>query len=160
MKRRPPKKIPSLAERRLDLLSLALPGALLSFQAGQGLLYHFSLAPSVFGRVYDCRLHIKPDARMPEVLVLAPDLKALANGDDLPHIYPHDGPGTKLCLWWPRQRDWLPQMKLTETCIPWTAEWLWYFEDWLSTRFWTGGGEHPQPRSKRYGRIKSRSAIL
>jgi len=43
----------------------------------------------------------------------------------------------------------LPQLKLTQTLIPWTAEWLWYFEDWLTTRDWAGGGMHPEAPRKR-----------
>jgi hypothetical protein len=81
--------------------------------------------------------------------VLRPDLRSLAGKNPIPHIYDHDGPGTKLCLWWPKQREWMPRLKLTETCVPWTAEWLWYFEDWLATGEWAGGGQHPQPKRKR-----------
>lgn len=34
-------------------------------------------------------------------------------------------------------------MKLSDTYIAWTAEWLGYFEDWLATGEWAGGGRHP-----------------
>lgn len=34
----------------------------------------------------------------------------------------------ELLLWWPKQREWLPQMKLFDAYIAWIAEWLWYFE--------------------------------
>jgi len=44
----------------------------------------------------------------------------------------------------------LPQMKLVDTYIAWTSEWLWHFEDWLTTGVWAGGGEHPQQRRKRW----------
>jgi hypothetical protein len=84
------------------------------------------------------------------MLVLSPDLTTLADEAALPHVYPNSGPGTKLCLWWPKQREWLPQMKLVDTYIAWTAEWLWHFEDWLATGVWAGGGEHPQQRRKRW----------
>ena len=40
-------------------------------------------------------------------------------------------------------------MRLFDTLIPWTAEWLWYFEDWLATGVWSGGGEHPRINKKR-----------
>lgn len=41
-------------------------------------------------------------------------------------------------------------MKLVDTYIAWTSEWLWHFEDWLITGVWAGGGEHPQQRRKRW----------
>jgi hypothetical protein len=27
--------------------------------------------------------------------------------------------------------------------VPWTALWLFYFEEWLVSNEWKGGGEHP-----------------
>ena len=32
---------------------------------------------------------------------------------------------------------------LSETIIPWAIEWLYYYEIWLVTGTWNGGGEHP-----------------
>jgi hypothetical protein len=34
-------------------------------------------------------------------------------------------------------------MLIDQTFVPWTALWLFYFEDWLTTNEWRGGGEHP-----------------
>jgi hypothetical protein len=84
------------------------------------------------------------------MFVMTPDLRGLAGNDPIPHVYRHDGRGVLLCLWWPKRREWMPQLKLAETFIPWTEEWLWYFEDWLNTRVWAGGGEHPEPSRKRW----------
>lgn len=81
---------------------------------------------------------------------MSPNLPVLAEGRPLPHVYRHDEAGTKLCLWLPRKNEWLPQMPLGETYIPWTSEWLNYFEEWLLTDEWAGGGEHPVPKKKRW----------
>jgi hypothetical protein len=137
---------PSLAQRSMELRALGIPGASVRLDRGRELQYRFAIAPSAFGRVYDCLLRMRPDSREPEVLVLKPDLPSLAGKHPIPHIYDHDGPGTKLCLWWPKQREWIPRMKLTETCVPWTAEWLWYFEDWLATGEWQEEASIPNPR--------------
>jgi len=40
------------------------------------------------------------------MLVLDPDPTVLAAGRAVPHTYPHEGHGTKLCLWLPRAREW------------------------------------------------------
>lgn len=100
---------------------LVLPGA--DFALGQRLDVAVAKTPYVRFDWNDYTvLRMRPDSREPEVLVLGPDLNAIAANQTIPHIYEHDGPGTKLCLWWPKQREWMPRMKLTETCIPWTAE--------------------------------------
>jgi hypothetical protein len=142
----PAPRKPTLAQRALELHALAWPGASVALLSGRELQYRFTISPSAFGRQYECLLAMKPDSRMPLLFVLKPDLIALGNGQRPPHIYPHDGPGVSLCLWWPKRREWSPQMKLADTYMAWTAEWLWYFEDWLSTGEWAGGGEHPTPR--------------
>jgi hypothetical protein len=86
------------------------------------------------------------------MFVMKPDLLDLAEGRSLPHVYRNDGSGTRLCLWLPRKNEWVPQMALIETYISWTSEWLNYFEEWLLTGVWSGGGEHPTPKQKRWAK--------
>ena len=33
---------------------------------------------------------------------------------------------------------------IANTIIPWTVEWLYYYELWQATGEWLGGGEHPE----------------
>ena len=41
-------------------------------------------------------------------------------------------------------------MYVAETTMPWAAEWLFFFELWLATDEWLGGGVlHGEPRSLR-----------
>lgn len=141
---------PSLAQRAWELRMFGLAGSSIELRSGRELLYRFTIYPSECSRLYQCLLRIKPGKESPDAFVISPNLKSLARDKPIPHIYPSTGTGTKLCLWWPKQGDWKPQMKLTETYIPWTAEWLWYFEDWLCTGEWAGGGAHPDmSRTKR-----------
>lgn len=153
-----PVAVTTLAQRALELRRLGLPGATVHLVGGRELQFRFSMTPGRFGRDYGCLLRMRPDSRAPDMLVMRPDLHSLAGSDPIPHIYRHDRPGVLLCLWWPKQREWVPQMKLIETFIPWTEEWLWYFEDWLKTRDWAGGGEHPEPSRKH--RFPRQSAII
>lgn len=150
MRNFPAPPIPTLAQRALELEALNLEGAHLKFRSGRALHYRFRVSPSDYGRVYECELRMKPDGRAPEMFVLSPDLTMVAGESKLPHVYPSTGLGTKLCLWRPKKREWLPQMQLMDTYIAWTAEWLWYYEDWLTTGTWHGGGEHPRSRRKRW----------
>ena len=133
--RLPPTPIPTLAQRALELKGLGLPGATLGY-SGRILNFRADISPGAFGRLYQCLLKVKPDGQQPDVIVLEPDLRALANGRKIPHTYAYDGKGTRLCLWWPKG----------------TAEWLYFFEVWLLTSEWSGGGQHPDPTPKRWVR--------
>lgn len=146
---RPPPKIPSNAQRALELMALGLPGANISYR-GRQLNFRFDITPGTFGRTYRCLLKVMPDGTSPDLFVLEPNLSVLASGKKLPHIYPHSGKDTELCLWLPGSGDWTPQMKFGETYIPWAAEWLYYFEVWLATGEWEGGGAHPDMTPKRW----------
>ena len=75
------------------------------------------------------------------VIVRAPDLNVLAGGKDLPHVYEQEPP--RLCLFLPWTGEWNPQRTLVETMLPWSVLWLYYFEVWLRSGEWTGGGMHP-----------------
>jgi hypothetical protein len=143
-------RAPNLVCRAMELEALNLPGAEAVIIGGKVLRFRFRLAPGLFGQLYTCVLSVTPDGRRPEVVVVAPHLQSLAGDRRIPHIYPHKGRGTKLCLWWPPAREWLPQMALGDTFVPWTMEWLHFFEQWLATGQWHGSGEHP--RRKRWGR--------
>ena len=39
-------------------------------------------------------------------------------------------------------------MRSDQTVVPWTSLWLFYFEDWLASNEWKGGGEHPPATSE------------
>lgn len=145
----PPTRLPNLAQRHAELKALGWPGSALKLMGGRELRFGFTVSPTPLSRAYRCLLKVYA-ARFPELFVVDPDPKILAAGRVLPHVYPHDGPGAKLCLWLPRTYEWCAQMRFDETYLPWAAEWLDYFEEWLVTDIWTGGGEHPvAPRKRR-----------
>lgn len=146
-----PDPVPTVAQRAMELQAIGLPGAHASYR-GRELNFHVGIAPGTFGRLYQCVLKVMPDGRRPDMIVLKPDLTELACGKKIPHTYAYKGKGTRLCLWWPNDRDWVPQMKFAETYIPWTAEWLYYFEIWRKAGEWAGGGAHPDPNPKRWSR--------
>ena len=145
------KRPPDLAVRLLDLSHLNIPGATHELKSGRGLIYRMELSPTEASRLYHCELHVPPGLVFPQMIVREPDLHVLAAGRTLPHVYPYKGEGVHVCLWKPRFREWNWSMKLSETYVPWTVEWLWYFEDWLHTDIWVGGGDHPAGRRRRKG---------
>ena len=113
---------------------------------GSGLAYRGRLnwrsrvQPTPVSRDYEISIDLKPDDH-PVVTVLEPNLVLLAGGRRLPHVYREDP--VELCLYRPLRREWADWMRIDETIVPWAYLWLYYFEDWLLSDDWKGGGEHP-----------------
>jgi hypothetical protein len=106
---------------------------------------HFTfLHPRIVGDRLVCRGTMQPTAtspayRMevvykpwlpPEVRILHPEIKQ----ESRLHIYRN---GT-LCLYDWRQQPWQKRWNLADTIIPWTAEWLLYYEIYKLTGKWSG----------------------
>jgi hypothetical protein len=43
----------------------------------------------------------------------------------------------------PGEGEWTSAMRLDQTVVPWSILWLFYFEEWLVSNDWKGGGVHP-----------------
>lgn len=114
-----------------------------------GLIWDYRDRPTPLTREYSMRITFQR-GETPLVFVVDPDLAALASGRSLPHVY-HDP--LRLCLTLPGTREWTGAMRIDQTFVPWATMWLYYFEDWLISDEWKGGGKHPDPTdSERYGR--------
>jgi hypothetical protein len=104
------------------------------------LVWWCEVTPSPLSRYYRLRVEFRQGGT-PEVFVKSPDLKLLAGGRRLPHVYQQDPPC--LCLYRPRTYEWQPWMRIDQTIVPWAILWLFYYEEWLVSDDWKGGGEHP-----------------
>lgn len=113
------------------------------------IVWRYTDAPTPLSRRYGIRLNYE-NGGLVEVFVDDPDLSLLADGRDLPHVYAQRP--ARLCLYLPRTREWTPERRVDQTIMPWTTLWLFYFEDWLLTNEWKGGGEHPDPDAPASGR--------
>lgn len=112
-----------------------------------GLRWTGPLQPTALGRRYVVQVSYPSLAHEPQVHVLGPSLKQLAPGRRIEHLYCQKT--ERLCLYTPKQHEWRPQLRLSRTLLPWAALWLLYFEDWVVTDEWRGGGTHPTPRPAR-----------
>ena len=112
------------------------------------LRWDYTARPTPLSREYSLRLDFK-QARtpVPKVWVRDPDLVELSEGARLPHVY--EQKPARLCLYLPGTGEWSPSLLITETIVPWSILWLFYFEDWLSTGGWAGGGIHPGKKNER-----------
>jgi len=43
----------------------------------------------------------------------------------------------------PGTGEWTTSKVLADTVVPWTSLWLLFFEEWLWSDEWKGGGIHP-----------------
>lgn len=57
-----------------------------------------------------------------------------------------------LCLFYPGYCEWTEKMPISRTLVLWAIEWLYYYEIWLTTGKWLGGGIHPESDPKRLRR--------
>lgn len=67
---------------------------------------------------------------------------------DIPHIYDKNDnkKRLRLCLYY--GDEFKRGMSISETLIPWTIEWLYFYELWLATGKWLGGGIHGAEKSQ------------
>jgi len=71
----------------------------------------------------------------PRVWIISPDL-VLPPRCRLPHVYDRN----RLCLYYPKDKEWTPQMLIADTIVPWASEWLLHYEFWSVNKIWSGGG--------------------
>lgn len=77
--------------------------------------------------------------KSPNVFVLEPSPLKLAEGKKfLPHVY--DNKKQRLCLYYPDGKEWNSSKPLAQTVMIWAIEWLYFYELWLITGEWLGGG--------------------
>lgn len=104
-----------------------------------GLSWEYKVRPTALSREYLIRIAFERDL-VPSVFVCEPDIEILAKDRKVPHVYRNP---LSLCLYLPRAKEWGGWMRIDQTFVPWTAVWLYYFEEWLESDDWKGGGEHP-----------------
>lgn len=127
------------APRRTDVnlplqalsLSRAFPRGAIRLSA-QRLVWECAVRPAPTCSEYIVRLEAGP-AKMPSIYVQDPEL--VPNGDGLlPHVY-EDG---SLCV--SKFGDFHPGMLFVDSIVPWTSEWLIFYELWRATGLWFGDG--------------------
>lgn len=80
----------------------------------------------------------------PCITVMSPMLEPGADGR-VPHTYRNERDPSHpfLCVYDPDEDQWTPEMPIADSIMPWTARWLLFYEGWLATGEWLGGGRHP-----------------
>ena len=99
--------------------------------------WDYFLTPSPYSNTYQVRLIYKRDKGV-KFYVVEPKLQVIENDSLLPHVY--STPDQRLCLYYPGVGQWDATKLYVDTIIPWAAEWLLFYELWLITGKWLGGG--------------------
>ncbi len=107
---------------------------------GDHLVWRWEVQPTPLSPVYSIKMTYKWK-KDPDVYVISPNPLALADGKTrLPHIYNQEK--QHICLYFRKGYEWSSDQFLSETVVPWIAEWLYFYEIWQYTGQWTGGGIH------------------
>ena len=97
-----------------------------------------SIQPTELSPNYRIKIQYR-GPQSPKVHVMEPSIHPKA-----PHKYGDDS----LCLFYPPDRSWEKQTIIAKTIIPWTAEWLIFYECWLETGNWLGNeAPHKGPKA-------------
>lgn len=117
------------------LLKNAITGAKVTTGARR-LEFRASVRPTPLSRTYDLSICYRLGLH-PVSTIHFPNLGRLTS-KKIPHLWntrPYE-----LCLYFSKDREWLPDMHLARTIFPWCLEWMFHFECWLGTGEWDGGG--------------------
>ncbi len=118
------------------MMQSAFPDFQCSVQGGS-LVCTGKIQPTELSAVYSVRIECPPDGP-PVARVIDPPLRSRSDTERVPHTYSDDRP----CLYYPKRRDWTPERAIAQTVVPWLSLWLFYYEIWLTTGEWKGGGIH------------------
>lgn len=104
------------------------------------LVWKGKISPSELSDEYEIKLIYSLNEH-PNVYVINKKLSLAEGHEKLPHIY-GSNENQNLCLYFRQGREWGDQMLIAKTILPWTSEWLWFYENWLATGKWMGRGIH------------------
>lgn len=79
--------------------------------------------------------------KLPKVYIVSPKPLPLAEGAKrLPHTYNYSNGKQQLCLFLPKAGEWDSSMLIATTIVHWAVQWMYYYEIWVTTGKWMGGG--------------------
>ena len=129
------------------------PGSQIKRKGESELTWIGVVTPSPLSATYKLKLHYKYNEGA-KVYVIDPKPLKLAEGQIvLPHVYSTQE--QRLCLYYPKDKEWNTDMFYVHTLIPWASEWLCHYELWVATGTWYGGGiHHPNEAEKQANKQK------
>lgn len=105
--------------------------------------WYAKVKPTVYSKEYDVKVEYII-GKMPKTWILNVDIDKF-KAKKIPHKYKVNIEEKKIqiCLFRPQYKEWTKSKFISNTIVPWTIEWLYFYEIWEITGKWQGGGEHP-----------------
>ncbi|RNL88537.1 hypothetical protein ED312_08810 [Sinomicrobium pectinilyticum] len=110
------------------------------------------MQPTSISAKYDIKIVYELN-RWVKVFVINMELRLAPNRVKLPHVY--DTSKQQLCLYSPSKKEWDGFKYIADTIIPWTSDWLYYYELWLPEGKWYGGGHNEYPNEENTRLLKN-----
>lgn len=105
--------------------------------------WYGQLAPTATSLPYQIKITYANNT--PKVWVLCPQIKPNA---------PHRYRDRSLCLYYPDDKSWTPEMGIANSIVLWAAEWLFFYEHWCMTGDWLGkSAPHETANSETKGNL-------
>ncbi len=104
------------------------------------LMWRGRVRPAEVSDSYVIDVDYRTDTRFvprPRVFVIDPLLQE-RDGGRCPHRHGEQEP----CLYYHPGYEWRKEMAIAHTIVPWASRWLYFYEIWLATGEWMGGGVH------------------
>jgi len=130
-------------QRQIQRMKMKWPSFVVFHQKAHRVTWRGTLRPTDISQDYKIEIVHRQNER-PIIKILSPKLELAANATKLPHVYEDD----HLCLYYPRYGEWTHEDFISDTLVPWISLWLVFYEYWLLTGEWKGGGKHPRVRER------------
>ena len=109
-----------------------------AYMRGGTLVAEGNVQPTPLSVTYRVRIEYR-GSTPPQVSVIDPPLERRPDQPRIPHMFRQ----RHLCLYLPGTGEWSGDMVLAKVIVPWIALWLYFYEIWLATGDWLGGGHSP-----------------
>lgn len=104
------------------------------------MIWQGNFTPSALSDTYRLKI-IYRMGEQPKVFIDSPKPLPLAKGSTrLPHTYNYSNGKQQLCLFLPGAGEWDSSKPIANTIVHWAVQWMYYYEFWLATGKWLGGG--------------------
>lgn len=114
---------------------------------GVALKMILKVQPSEYSKYYYVILEYNSLQTKPKAYINSEQLE-VEDLESIPHKYGikdlHGKKYINLCLNY--INEWKSTMNIADTIVPWICEWLYFYEIWLITGKWCGGGKHPNKK--------------
>ena len=134
---------------KIKKLTLAKQGALLKAKypestvwlKNNSLIWYGEIRPTPISRLYKIKV-ICERGKQPKVILYGKHIEGIER-DDFPHRYHKDLERQEVQLCLNMTYEFNYSLRIIDTIIPWTQEWLYFYEIWLTIGVWKGGGHTP-----------------